>query len=462
MASVTCVSCGFQNVGDARFCGGCALALGASPVTGPGSAAPSRGGDNTPDRSGLVLGGGRYRLERQLGVGGMGEVYEAWDSRFELRVALKLLAAHLMGSTRVHERMLNEARAMARINHPNVVRVFDVFEAEGGELVLVLELVTGGDLGELVAEGGLIWSRIRTLMAGLLAGLSAIHDAGLVHRDVKPANVLLGAGDQAKVTDLGIAREVDGRLKTQTGLALGTAGYMSPEQVRGQKVDFRSDLYSAGVVLFELASGRLPFEAESDFDLQVAQVQAEPDWARLPPVLGLEVFLRRTLGKAPDQRWTSAGEMREVLEALGTRGESPRGGSGVPVARHRVVVAAKSGPSVPPTPGRSGVAPGAPAAPEAGVPEPPQGPAPPSGRGIAGRIAAMRAALNKPVQAVSIKSRFQRLALALLVFVFFVAMKGTSRQVSEGLILSGFFCLLVAGYQTIAIVLSAALRVFKR
>ena len=338
MAGPVCRVCGLQNIDGARFCAGCAAGLGAEGSgaagsgtagsgaaasgglgfrTGPSAGAALRAGDRATDRSGQVLGGGRYRLERLLGAGGMGEVYEAWDGRFGLRVALKILAAHLMGSAQVHERMLNEARAMARINHPNVVRVFDVFEAEGGELVLVLELVTGGDLSDRVAAGGLSWPRIRSLMGGILAGLTAIHEAGLVHRDVKPANVLLGVGDVAKVTDLGVAREVDGRHQTATGLAIGTVGYMSPEQVRGQRVDFRSDLYSAGVVLFELLTGQLPFEATSDFDLQVAHVQQEPRWSLLPDLPGLQGLLRRSLAKGPEARWSSAAEMSAALAQLG-------------------------------------------------------------------------------------------------------------------------------------------------
>ena len=321
MPIVTCGVCGFENVASARFCGGCAMVVGEARThtgahSGGVSVAPGLAGGAASDRSGEVLGGGRYRLERLLGAGGMGAVYEAWDHRFELRVALKLLAPHLLGSPRVHERMLHEARAMARINHANVVRVFDVFEAESGELVLVLELVEGGDLGARVTAGGLPWPQVRGLMEGLLAGLSAIHGAGLVHRDIKPANVLLSGEGGAKVTDLGIAREVDGRLKTETGLALGTVGYMSPEQVRGQKVDSRSDIYSAGVVLFELVSGRLPFEAESDFDLQAAHVQAEPDWFALPEVTGLKEVLSRALAKDPDARWPSAAALRAALAGV--------------------------------------------------------------------------------------------------------------------------------------------------
>ena len=316
MDVLVCSKCGFGNLPAARFCAGCGVVMEVAPAHDAARGGRSGSGIDagpaeaeTPDRSGGVVGAGRYDLKRRLGEGGMGEVYEAWDHRLELAVAIKLVAPRLLASQVVRERMLNEARALARIGHSHVVRMFDVFEEEDGGLALVMELMPGGDLSGLLAQGRLPWHEVRRLTLQMLDGLQAVHQAGLVHRDLKPGNVLLNLAGDAKLADLGIAREMSGRMQTRTGMVLGTSEYMSPEQVRGLTVDPRSDLYSLGIVVYELATGASPYQGLSDYDMQEGHVRRAPDWTRLPDITGLASFLERTLAKDPADRWPSASEM---------------------------------------------------------------------------------------------------------------------------------------------------------
>ena len=309
----TCPSCNNLNPSDATTCSRCGADLGgtvaataAARVIGPGS----------------VLGGGRYRLDALLGEGGMGSVYRATDTRLSREVALKILGGGLLQHEQARARMSREAEALARIEHRNVVQIRDVFD-DGPYLVLVLELVTGGDLRGRIERGALEESEALRIIAGVLEGLSALHEAGLIHRDIKPGNILLTEDGVPKVTDLGIAHDGQGRSMTRTGALLGTVHYMAPEQIKGGSIDARTDVYASGVVLFELLTGQPPFDGQSDWEIQTAHVQHTPDTGLLEGQVSPHVLtaIERALEKEPEDRWQSTSAMRAgLLEP----GDAPR------------------------------------------------------------------------------------------------------------------------------------------
>lgn len=301
----SCPSCHNLLDDGARKCSRCGHAS---------SLEPDYDGVPQSDLTGRVVGNGRYEVKSLLGVGGMGAVYKALDTRLRREVAVKVLNAELFAHPTARRRMTQEAEALARIEHPNVVRVLDVFD-EGPMLAMVLEFVTGGDLEAKVKPGGLPEAEVVSLMTGVLAGLEAIHEAGLVHRDMKPANVLLSGKGVPKITDLGVARDSQAKEKTRLGAALGTPEYMSPEQVQGFAVDARSDIYSCGIVMYELLTGRKPYYGTSEFEITSAHVRDPPDLAALEGKVssGLISVVATALAKAPGDRFETAGAMSESL-----------------------------------------------------------------------------------------------------------------------------------------------------
>ena len=175
----------------------------------------------------------RFRVKRLLGVGGMGQVFEAFDERLERTIALKILLGEHLGSAKARQRFEREAKVIARVRHPNVIEIFDYFPY-GDDLVLALEYLSGGTLADRIGRGLAVTEVVR-MGRGLLAGLGAIHKAGLVHRDIKPANVLLTADDEPKIADLGIAHDSMGRSMTRTGARMGTPEYMSRSKSAGRR-----------------------------------------------------------------------------------------------------------------------------------------------------------------------------------------------------------------------------------
>ncbi|HMR75303.1 MAG TPA: serine/threonine-protein kinase, partial [Polyangiaceae bacterium] len=210
---------------------------------------------------------GRYELLALVGAGGMGSVYRARDRELDEIVALKMLNAELIGSEAMLERFRREVKLARRIAHPNVARVHDIGE-HAGQRFLTMEFIAGQSLGtKLGREPRLSLGRAVSLALGICAGVSAAHAAGVVHRDLKPDNVMLKDDGQPVVTDFGIARSVQQHDVKQTalGAVVGTPAYMAPEQVEGSSVDERTDVYALGVLLFELLTGRLPFEGDSPY-----------------------------------------------------------------------------------------------------------------------------------------------------------------------------------------------------
>ncbi len=315
-----CSTCHNLVADDTRFCGRCGQPVGAQ-------ASPTDEPSRVADLSGQMFSGGRYLLVKQLGVGGMGTVYLANDTRLKRDVALKVLHAELVTHPTARRRMTQEAEALARIEHPNVVRMLDVFD-EGPMLVMVLEFVTGGDLEGKIMPGGMPEADAVQLMTGILAGLGAIHEAGLVHRDMKPGNVLVTGKGVPKITDLGIARDSQAKEKTRLGAALGTPEYMSPEQVQGLVVDARCDIYSSGIVLYEMLTGHKPYDATSEFDIAAAHVREPPNLAALEGKVSAGVIevVATALAKAPGDRFGSAKEMAEELAAPEVKADPAGGG----------------------------------------------------------------------------------------------------------------------------------------
>ncbi|MCX4751538.1 protein kinase [Kitasatospora sp. NBC_01287] len=270
--------------------------------------------------------GGRYVLSGLVGRGGMAEVYLARDRRLNRLVAVKLLRPDLAVDPVSAARFRGEVLAAASLNHPSIVAVFDSGEEwsggaapEGALRYLVMEYVQGRTLDELVREGGpMAAARALELTLGVLDALACAHAQGLVHRDVKPANVMVTEDGRTKVMDFGIARSLraDAMNLTQSAMVMGTAAYLSPEQARGEAVDGRSDLYATGCLLYELLTGTPPFTGATAVEVAWQQVNDEPrPPSELAPDLapGCDALVLRALAKDREQRFQTAAEMRSAL-----------------------------------------------------------------------------------------------------------------------------------------------------
>jgi len=266
---------------------------------------------------------GRYRLDRRIGQGGMAEVWVAVDEQLDRRVAVKWLKPNLATDEVVAERFRREAIAVARLNHPNIVSVHDVFEHDGRQAV-VMQLVEGRSLRQVLDSQKRLGPELTIhIGASVAAGLDAAHAAGFVHRDVKPGNILVTEDGRVLLTDFGIAKGLDGVEDdlTSDNVMMGTAKYLSPEQVRGHKLDGRADLYSLALVLYECLAGRVPFLGQSDADTALARLQRDPtDLAHLRPTLPISLvnLIHRTLARNPAHRPATGGELRQELMNVDT------------------------------------------------------------------------------------------------------------------------------------------------
>src|SRR4051812_7615462 len=293
-------------------------------ATIPGAASP-------PPISASIL-AQRYQLERRLAQGGMAEVWLATDLALTRQVAVKLLKPTLAADPVVAERFRREAIAVAQLSHPNIVAVYDAIEDTNGNsrrLAVVMQLVNGKSLRQLLDEQRRLSADL-TIHIGscVAAALDAAHRAGLVHRDVKPGNILITPDGRVLLTDFGIAKGlgVNGDDLTSANVMMGTAKYLSPEQVRGKKLDGRADLYSLGLVLYECLAGRVPFLGETDTDTALARLNRDPtDLARLRPTLpyGLAELIHRLLARRPMDRFATGSELRVALTRIATRADEP-------------------------------------------------------------------------------------------------------------------------------------------
>ena len=261
----------------------------------------------------------RYQLKEIVGTGGMSSVYCAFDTLLERHVALKILHDQFGGDEEHVERFRREARAVAQLSHPNIVTVIDRGEEDGRQFI-VFELIDGENLKELVTRGGPLPVR-RVLELGLEIGraLSFAHAQGLVHRDVKPQNVLLNDEGLAKVTDFGIVRTLDAVGQTETGTVLGTSHYIAPEQARGESVDAQTDVYSFGVVLYELLAADVPYPGDNFLSVAMKHVnEPVPNVLdrRADTPLRLASLIERCMAKLPADRPASMGDVASELESV--------------------------------------------------------------------------------------------------------------------------------------------------
>ena len=262
---------------------------------------------------------GHLRVIASIGVGGMGAVWHAVDELLDRHVALKLIRPELMSRPGLAERFRSEAIVLARLQHPCIAALYGL-EKRGDEYVMVMEFVDGQTLDDRLAnEGALSWPEATRITRAVLDALDHAHESGVIHRDIKPANVMITRAGRVKVMDFGIARLVGAQRQTRTGVAVGTPSYMSPEQLLGQEVDGRADVYAVGTLLYELTTGHLPFEVEGDYLRMIAQLQQVPALpgthnATLPA--GLDLIVARALQKEPDDRYATSGDFRDALEDL--------------------------------------------------------------------------------------------------------------------------------------------------
>jgi tRNA A-37 threonylcarbamoyl transferase component Bud32 len=260
--------------------------------------------------------GERYKIEGTLGEGGMARVYRGTDEVLGRTVAVKVLADRYTRDDRFLTRFRREAQAAAALSHPNIVAVYDTGN-DGAAHYIVMEYVEGETLADILRrEGPLDPVRAASIAEDVAAALQAAHDRGLVHRDVKPGNVMIDADGRIKVMDFGIARAAAEDTLTQTGAVLGTAAYLSPEQAQGDRVDARTDIYALGCVLYEMVAGRPPFSGDSPVSLAFRHVNEEPQ----PPSVyhpgvpvEIEAVIMRALEKDPDRRFGSAEELSHAL-----------------------------------------------------------------------------------------------------------------------------------------------------
>lgn len=322
-----CPKCRAENIDTSRFCAACGAPLGPGTRAGPEAASLTKTLE-TPVRvlkAGALI-AGKYRIVEEIGAGGMGVVYKAEDLKLKRPVALKFLPPEMQRNPEPLKRFVREARSAAALDHPYICHINEVAEAEGREFI-VMEYVDGEALRAKIGQGPLPLEETLRIGIEVAEALEAAHGKGIVHRDIKPENIMLTRTGHAKVMDFGLAKQVGApaeaeiggptlTLLTSEGTTVGTLAYMSPEQLRLQGADARSDIWALGVVLYEMASGGRPFQGQSGFEVSSAILNKPP--LPLPSTVPAELgaVISRCLEKEPAKRYQRADDLRAALEAV--------------------------------------------------------------------------------------------------------------------------------------------------
>jgi len=311
-----CPKCQSENPKTSSFCADCGTQLPASEEI----SAPTETIEAPKEE--LTTGStfaGRYQIIEELGKGGMGKVYKVLDTRIKEKVALKLLKPEIATDKKTIERFSNELKFARKVRHENVCQMYDLGEEKGAHFI-TMEFVAGEDLKSMIRMSGQLGLGTTINIAKQVCeGLASAHKMGVVHRDLKPQNIMIDKEGNARVMDFGIARSIEGKGITGAGVMIGTPEYMSPEQVEGKDVDQRSDIYSLGVILYEMVTGRVPFEGDTPFTIGVKQKSEEP---RNPTELNSQIpedlsrVILRCMEKNKENRYQSAGEVRSEIENI--------------------------------------------------------------------------------------------------------------------------------------------------
>jgi len=274
-----------------------------------------------------------YKILEKLGEGGMGVVYLAEDLNLERKVAIKFLPGHIAGNLEERERFKIEAKAAASLNHPNIATVYAIEETDN-EMFIVMEYIKGKELKDIITssyspldkggtQGGLTVDETIKIATQIAEGLDAAHKEDITHRDIKSSNIMITDDGKVKIMDFGLAKVRGGSQLTQMGSTVGTIAYMSPEQSRGDEVDSRADIWSFGVVLYEMLTGKMPFKGDYDQAIIYSILNDEPE-----PVNeideGLKHIISKSLAKNPDERYQTAGEIADELRTISEGGTVKR------------------------------------------------------------------------------------------------------------------------------------------
>ncbi|MFC2141931.1 protein kinase [Acidobacteriota bacterium] len=312
-----CPKCQLDNPDDSKFCKECG-----TNITSVEEARPSFTKTIETPKEELTTGStfaGRYQIIEELGKGGMGKVYKAVDTRINEKIALKLIRPEIASDKKTLERFGNELKLARKITHKNVGKMFDINEEQGTHYI-TMEYVSGQDLKGLIRQTGqLTVGKAVSIAKQICDGLSEAHSLGVVHRDLKPNNIMIDRGGNARIMDFGIARAVKGKSITGSGVMIGTPQYMSPEQVEGKEVDQRSDIYSLGIILYEMLTDRVPFEGDTPLTVGVKQkteIPKDPRGFNERIQEDLNRLILKCLDKERKNRYQSADELRSELERL--------------------------------------------------------------------------------------------------------------------------------------------------
>jgi TolB-like protein/tRNA A-37 threonylcarbamoyl transferase component Bud32/Tfp pilus assembly protein PilF len=313
---IRCVECQFENPDDTSFCGKCGSRF---PLSDEAAISLTRT-IQTPVKY-LIKGqtfAERYEIIQELGRGGMGVVYKAQDTKLKRGVALKFLPQELTHISEIKERFMREAQAAAALDHPNICTVYEFDEAEEKSFIS-MAYIEGQSLKKKIESGPLELDEAMRIAIQTAEGLQEAHDKGVVHRDIKSANIMVDERNQAKIMDFGLARVTGTTMVTQEGMMMGTIAYMSPEQARGEVVDFRTDIWSFGVVLYEMFSGQLPFKGEHDQAVVYSILNEKPKRItdlRAEVPTSIEQVIDKAMEKDPDNRYQNIAELLDDLKSI--------------------------------------------------------------------------------------------------------------------------------------------------